>query len=351
MNTGIGLLAGLCLGVLLAVLLSELDTHAHSAEEVGELLTWPVVGTIWRATEPVFQPQALNAEAYRILRTNIGFSGIDRPLRTIMVTSTVPGEGKSTVAANLALFLAKAGKNTLLIDADLRRPTQHTLFHLGSEKPGLSNAVLALSQAPTALSEWANAVPDTQSKLDPYMYSVGYANLRVMPAGPLPPNPSELLDSQAMQRLINTVASSGVDLVIFDAPPAFGISDASILAARVDGALVVVDPATPTRAQMLRMKGVLEKAGARIVGCVVTKLRPTRQDTSSAAYYLPQSPELPPTDAMSQTTVDQSAELIVPTSVIINAVQPVQAQGKNPVNTAKGMALVPQLHHENNGTA
>ncbi len=151
LNTVGGLVAGLLLGMLLAVLFEQLDTHVHSPEELSELLNWTVLGTVWRSKstdkQDMINPQGhdSNSESYRILRTNVGFSGIDAPLRTMMLTSPTPGDGKSTIAANLAIFMAKAGKNTLLVDADLRRPTQHQIFNLGAERQGLSNAVLAFS--------------------------------------------------------------------------------------------------------------------------------------------------------------------------------------------------------------
>src|SRR5947207_6774875 len=137
--------------MLLAFLFEQLDSRIRTSEALTQLLDWPVLATIWLARpskkEDVFNPTGRdgNVEGYRILRTNIGFSGIDKPLHSLMVTSAVPRDGKSTVAANLAIYMAKAGKTTLLIDADLRRPTQHHLFNLSGDKMGLSNAVLAFN--------------------------------------------------------------------------------------------------------------------------------------------------------------------------------------------------------------
>ncbi len=226
LNTGVGLLAGLFLGILLAVLFERLDTRVRTPEALTQLLDWPVLGTIWRAhsatREEMINPQGrdANVESYRILRTNIGFSGIDKPLRSLVVTSAMPGDGKSTIAANLAIFMAKTGKNTLLIDADLRRPVQHQLFGLPADKKGLSNAVLAMSMpttansypqfvAPTSPLRPSGALNTFSFSLEPFVHPVGIPNLRVIPSGPLPPNPSELLDSKAMQRLLMTIASCG----------------------------------------------------------------------------------------------------------------------------------------------
>src|SRR5712692_2165773 len=160
LNTAGGLVAGLLLGLLLAVLLEQLDTHVRTTEALAQLMGFPVLATVWRANSPsredVINPTGHNAnnESYRILRTNIGFSGIDKPLRYLMVTSAMPRDGKSVVATNLAIFMAKAGKNTLIIDADLRRPTVHEKFNLPGDKMGLSNAILALSSPAANQVTW-----------------------------------------------------------------------------------------------------------------------------------------------------------------------------------------------------
>ena len=159
LNTAIGLLVGLLNGLLLAVLFEQLDTRVRSEEALTQLVDWPVLAKIWhqssskkdknkikeRSVNP--PPHSPNVESYRILRTNIGFSMVDKTLHSMMVVSAQPQDGKSTVAANLAIFMAKAGKKTLLIDADLRRPTQSKKFHLPSGKSGLSNAIVACCSA------------------------------------------------------------------------------------------------------------------------------------------------------------------------------------------------------------
>jgi Mrp family chromosome partitioning ATPase/capsular polysaccharide biosynthesis protein len=327
LNTGAGLLAGLFLGVLLALLFEQLDTRVRSSEDLTRLLNWPVLATIWRPDGPRFgrltprlealsqqanlpvpsgvwgpDPSQIelvnprghspNVEAYRILRTNIGFSAVDKPLHTIMVVSAQPNDGKSTVAANLAIFMAKAGKQTLLVDADLRRPTLHEKFRLAPDKLGLSNVVIAISQLQTTTSapsthENAGHMEHTPSgfSLATYMHSVGIANLRVMPSGPLPPNPPELLDSKAMERLFTLFADSGAEAVILDTPPLLGLSDASILAPRVDGIIIVVDITRATKKQLVQLKTTLTRTGARVLGCVVNKQRHSRKDTAYSYYY------------------------------------------------------------------
>lgn len=303
MNMEVGLLVGLVLGVLFLVLYDLLDTHVHTVDAVRRLLDWPLLGTIWlanaEAKEQAFNPHKheINAEAYRLLRTNLGFTHVEPSLCTLAVTSVGPGEGKSTVAANLAIFMARAGKNTLLIDADMRRPALHTLFQITPDKPGLSNALVSMSAGSGATGQFAIPARDENSStgklganaaqhaLESFFHYVGLPNLRVMPAGILPPNPSELLESKTMQYLIALLKTSGADVVIFDTPPAFGLADVSVLAARVDGTLMVVDPAIPTRAQMEDVKTSLTRAGAHVVGCVVNRQIPTRADLSAFHYY------------------------------------------------------------------
>jgi Mrp family chromosome partitioning ATPase/capsular polysaccharide biosynthesis protein len=315
LNTAIGFSAGLLLGVLFAILFEQLDTRVRTPEMLTELVGWSVVGTIWRSrkTDPdkrseLVNPQGrdANVESYRILRTNVGFSNIDKPLHSLMVTSSMPGDGKSTVAANLAIFMAKAGKNTVLIDADLRRPVQHQIFNLAADKRGLSNAVLALStpgvsnsspgqyagqnghQFFTPPSPLVPSGPGVSAvagfALEQFVHQVGVPNLRVMPSGPLPPNPSELLDSKAMQRLLTVLTNCGADVVIFDAPPIRGLSDSSIIASKVDGTLLVVDISRVTKGHIKQVKMLLTQAGANVIGCVVNKQRQSRND-SSYYYY------------------------------------------------------------------
>jgi len=299
-----GLLAGLLLGIVLALLYERLDTRVRTPEALTHLLEWPVLATIWRASsskrEDVFNPMGQNAnvEPYRILRTNIGFSALDKPLHSMLVTSAVPRDGKSVIAANLAIFMAKAGKNTLLVDADLRRPTQHTLFGIPAGELGLSNAVLAFGMLPgpnaATYHQFSSAtsgnhpagMPSVNGlSLEPFVHSVGMPNLWVMPSGPLPPNPSELLDSKAMQRFLTIIENCGVEAVIFDTPPLIGLSDASILASKVDGALVVVDITRADKGKLKQMKSVLAQTGANVLGCVVNKQRTNRHDSAYTYYY------------------------------------------------------------------
>lgn len=294
LNTGVGLVAGLLLGILFAVLIEQLDTRVRTAEALTQLLGSPILATVWLADaskgEAAVNPpeNSANIESYRILRTNMGFSAMDKPLHSILVTSATPAEGKSTVAANLAIFMAKAGKNTLLIDADLRHPTLHKIFHLSPGKMGLSNIIVALSQLqsviPLSSTQQLTPLP-TSPSLEYYIHAVGIPNLRVMPSGPLPPNPPELLESKPMKRLFASLANSGAEVVIFDTPVLLGLSDTNILASQVDGTLLVVDITRANKKSLKRAMELLTQTGTHVLGCVVNKQRHSRKDTPYTDYH------------------------------------------------------------------
>ena len=297
LNTVIGLVIGLLDGFFLALLLEQLDTRIRTVEELSSLVDWPVLATVWRPDPGKDKPEDLvnppahspNVEAYRILRTNLGFALIDKPVHTIMVTSAVPAEGKSTTAANLAIFMAKAGKKTLLIDADMRRPTIAERLRLPKDRLGLSNAIVACAQtlSVAAGSMWKQGTPFPVGdfSLNTYTHAVNIPNLKAMPAGPLPPNPPDLLDSRAMESFQVSLANSGAEVIIFDAPPLLGLSDASILASKVDGVLVVINIERANRKQIEQMKAHFTQAGTRVLGCVVNKQRRKRKDASYYSYY------------------------------------------------------------------
>ncbi len=300
LNTAAGLLIGLVNGLSLAILLELLDTRIRSEEALAKFADWSVLATVWRADaskkdkhqrEALVDPpqHSANVESYRILRTNIGFSAIHKPLRSIMVTSAVPHEGKSTIAANLAIFMAKAGKKTLLVDADLRRPTLDKIFHLPTNKIGFSNAIVAYANLQFATSMVSTSQSSTLApasfSLNSYLHAVGIPNLLVMPAGPLPPNPPELLDSKAMEGIFTALASCGAEVIIFDTPPLLGLSDANILAPRVDGVLMVVDITNANKKNLKRVKAHLAQSESHVLGCVVNKQRQSRKDSAYSYYY------------------------------------------------------------------
>jgi len=290
LNTAVGLLIGLLLGMLLALLFELLDKRIRSPEALSQLLGWPLLATLWRTKSSKKEQEGdvhatgydANVESFRILRAHLGFLASKKPLRSIMITSASSLEGKSTVAANLAIVMAKVGKATLLIDANLRYPTLWRLFGLPADKKGLSNAIQAVSMQTTAMTNGSSSTASLPISLDPFIYRVDIPNLSIMPSGPLPPDPSELLDSQAMQRLF--AALTDYEVVIFDSPPLLGLSDARVLAAKVDGTLLVVDITRTDKRMLAQVKTLLALAGAYVPGCVVNKQRRTRNDVVYSDY-------------------------------------------------------------------
>jgi len=194
-------------------------------------------------------PRSAVAEAYRTLRTNIQFSSLDEPLRTLLVASASADEGKSTTLANLAVTFAQAGRRTILVDSDLRRPSLHAIFGTPNDH-GLTTMLLQ-DDAPAPLVE------------------TPIEGLRLLPSGPIPPNPSELLASRRLEGAIARLRDDA-DLVLFDSPPALAVSDAAVLSRRVDGVVLVVRAGGTRREHAARARQVLERAGARLLGVVLT---------------------------------------------------------------------------------
>ncbi|QBS37607.1 polysaccharide biosynthesis tyrosine autokinase [Thermaerobacter sp. FW80] len=204
-------------------------------------------------------------EAYRLVRTNLQYLAVDKPLRSIMITSGLPGEGKSLTAANLALSFANAGKTTVLVEADMRRPVQSALFGLANVY-GLS-AVLAGS---CTLNEALQLVPRAK-------------NLWVLPAGPTPPNPAELLGSRRAHELFAGLVND-YEVVIYDTPPAVMVADPLVLAPKVDGVILVVSAENSDHVQSQKAKEALEKVGARILGVILNDV-PLKRMGYYARYY------------------------------------------------------------------
>jgi capsular exopolysaccharide synthesis family protein len=195
-------------------------------------------------------PRSLAAEAYRTLRTNLTFAALDAPLKTLVATTVAPDNEKARVLANLAVAMAQGEQRTILVEADLRRPTLHEIFGVASE-PGLTTMIV--NEA--ALS-------------DPPLKETGVPNLRLLPSGPLPPNPADLLGSQKMEQAIAALKSRA-DIVIFDAPPVVSVTDAVVLGTKVDGVLLVASAGRTRREHAQRAKELLERVHIRIVGTVL----------------------------------------------------------------------------------
>jgi capsular exopolysaccharide synthesis family protein len=214
----------------------------------------------------VTTPRSPVSEAYRTLRTNLEFSSLDRPLKTMVVTSPGPEEGKSTTLANLAVTLAQAEKKVVLVDCDLRRPTQHEIFGV-QNGAGLTTMVV-----------------DDEAMTDPPLQETEVPRLWLLSSGPLPPNPSELLGSRRMEEII-AVLSQRADIVLFDAPPIIAVTDAAVLSSKVDGVLLVINAGGTKRDHAQKAKALLEKVNAHLVGAVMNNVK---IDTSLHRYYAEQ---------------------------------------------------------------
>jgi capsular exopolysaccharide synthesis family protein len=255
-DVGLGILLGLALGVGLSVLLEVLDTSVKSAEELEVVSESAVLGVIGFDADanksPLIvqtDPHSPRAEAFRQLRTNLQFVDIDHPVKSIVITSSIPQEGKSTTTANLAITLAQAGLKVVLVEADLRRPK--LMQYLGVEGAvGVTSVLIGRVSLEDALQPWGNG------------------SLMVLPSGPTPPNPSELLGSQGMAELISALEARA-DIVLVDAPPLLPVTDAAVLAKICDGALLIVRHGVTSREQVARAVESLRVVDAHLIGNVL----------------------------------------------------------------------------------
>ena len=289
LNMMLAALVGLGLGVGITFVLEYSDTSLKTIEDVERQVGLPVLAWIptirpdrrsrgasessedtstrkrrrrkWsrrrssRTTETLIThlgPKSPVSEAYRTLRTNIQFSSPDQPPSTILITSAGPQEGKSTTAANLAIVMAQLGSRTLLVDTDLRRPTQHALFGLERE-PGLTEILTGYRE------------------LDEVFRETSVENLTLLTCGVLPPNPAELLGSARMRTLIGELKER-FDLAVFDSPPNIVVTDASLLAAEMDGSILVIWAGRTNRDMVLRGKTQLEKVGTPLLGGILNNV-------------------------------------------------------------------------------
>jgi capsular exopolysaccharide synthesis family protein len=207
-----------------------------------------------------FDPKSPISEQYRTIRTNLQFASIDKEYKTIMVTSSNPAEGKSTTMANLAIVMAQQGKRVLLIDADLRKPSVHYTFKCPNTK-GLTSVLTK------------------QAYLEEAVYHSDVPNLDLLPSGPIPPNPSELLGSLAMERLLSG-QNDTYDIILVDAPPILVVTDAQVLANICEGVILVVSSGKTEIEQVVKAKGLLEMSKAKILGVVLNG-----KETKQSQYY------------------------------------------------------------------
>lgn len=261
---------GLLVGLAAAVLLKFRDSAVSGAEEIEDLGLGPVLASIPLNRSPEERPLILpsethsqRAEAYRHLRTNLQFLDAERPVGTVVVTSATAGEGKSVSAANLALSLEASDADVLLVEADLRRPGLSELFDC-ERSAGLTDVLVNRADFDDVVQPW------------------GSTRLSLLPSGPLPPNPSELLGGSAMAALMEKLCND-YDVIVLDAPPILPVSDALILAAKSDGAIVVARSGRTNRQDLSRAVGSLHSVKARMLGVVLTFV-PSRRRTVDSSY-------------------------------------------------------------------
>ncbi len=273
-NTLLAAIVGGMLAVGGIFLGEALDDTVKGPEDITRSIDLPVLGVV--AEHPtgkgelvtVTQPRSPVAEAFRSLRTNIQFASVDRTLQTILVTSALPSEGKSTVAANLAIALAQSGKRVVLLEADLRRPSVHRYLNVPN-RLGLS----AMFVQP-------------QVYLDGNLQGTRIPNLKVLTSGDLPPNPSELLGSERMYAILRQVREQA-DVLVLDSPPVMAVTDAVVLAPRVDGVLLVVKPGNTKLSALQTAVEQLQRVGSNVLGVVLNdvQMKGFRYRYYSSSYY------------------------------------------------------------------
>ncbi|MCB9591651.1 MAG: polysaccharide biosynthesis tyrosine autokinase [Sandaracinaceae bacterium] len=292
-NASGGFGAGAAIGFMLALLLSQLDRRLKSVQEV-EAMGLTILGILPRITEgeeaqPVYarktekrrrrekpkaggrdlfvhtHPMSAAAECCRTIRTNLVFMSADEPIRTLVVTSASPREGKTTVTTNIAISLAQSGKRVLMVDTDLRRPRIHRAFGVSGAR-GITSVIVG------------------EDKLEEVTIPTDIPNLDVLPCGPIPPNPSELFHSHRFLDMVKE-ALRLYDRVVFDSPPLGAVTDAAVLAPQLDAALIVIKAQSTTRDALRSALRQLHDVGANVVGGVLNDLDPRRKGYGGGADY------------------------------------------------------------------
>lgn len=258
-NTALAGLVGLMLAIGAVFLIEALDDTIHGPEDITRTLKLPVLGLVVRHdTEDgklitVEQPRSPVSESFRSLRTNLQFASVDKPLRTLLVTSPSPSDGKSTIAANIGVVMAQSGRRVVLVDADMRRPRVHKLLKIPNRK-GMSSLFVS-----------------SKVELDGSLQKTMSENFLAIPAGDVPPNPAELLGSERMFDILMEIGKKA-DLIVIDSPPVIAVTDSAVLAHRVDGVLLVIKPGATKMEAARQAVEQLQRAGANILGVVLNEV-------------------------------------------------------------------------------
>lgn len=309
LNTVLGLLIGLIFGLVFAFIFESFDTSIGTIEDVEEFLGTSVIGVIpnidtgdvnafleenYKAATKMetriyqtlishFMPKSIASESYRSLRTNVIFMTTEKNLRTVMITSSSPNEGKTITAINLAITMAQVGRRVLIIDADFRNPALHSYFGLEKE-PGLSDAILGNIT-------WQESVRNITDimlgkiKVEDITVTPGMDNISIITSGSSLTQPSEFLNSNKIVKIMEETAQN-YDLIIFDVPPVLPVADAVILGNKVDGVFMVYEVGKVARSALRRAKSVMENVGAKVMGVILNKLTAeTSPDFYHGTYY------------------------------------------------------------------
>ncbi len=267
---------GFVLALAAAYLLEYLDDSLRTAEDVQATLNLTTIGVIPKVGEKeagivmLGDSKSLGRESYRVLRTNLQFASVDRPLNVLLITSAAPNEGKSMTTANLGVAMAQAGRSVIIVDTDLHRPRQHHLFKLRNSV-GVTTGLL-----------------DGQLDVDSIVQETSIPGLRVLTSGPLPPNPAELLGSARMRSLLSALKSEA-DVVLLDSPPVSALSDAAVLSTQADGVVIVLDAGRTRRPIAQRAVGALQRVNAHVVGAVLNRVPARSFGYQYYTYYHRQS--------------------------------------------------------------
>lgn len=299
-NLAIGLLLGLATGLGTAALRTATDNRIRGELDLRRVTDAPLLGGISFDQDAVKKPlltqataQSPRAESFRQLRTNLQFSNVSGRAKTVLVTSSLPGEGKSTTATNIAIAMAQAGQTVCLVDADLRRPMINEYLGL-DRSAGLTTALVGAAEVDDLLQPW------------------GEDSLYVLTSGQIPPNPSELLGSDEMKNLVVRLEQA-FDTVVIDAPPLLPVTDAAVLSQHVSGIVIVVGAQKIKRQDLEKSLSALELVGATILGVVLNRLPVKGPDSYEYSYSRYDSH---PTEKAGESEVNWNGDVLLTSSEV-----------------------------------
>ena len=316
LNLLLGLLYGLAAGLVVAILRNVLDRHVRTEADLRRSTSLALLGGITESSAPRFSsaPFVLGGsgtDAFRQLRTNLEFAAVGHEMKSLVVTSSQAGEGKSTVALNLALSIAQSGRRVLLVDADLRLPTVADATGL-EHQVGLTTVLIGRTNLSGAVQHWGNA------------------GLSVLTSGPLPPNPTELLGSSTMQKLIREMEEA-YDIVILDAPPVLPVADSTILTRYTDSLLLVVGATKVSQHNLSKALEQLNLVKAQVIGVVLNRIPRSGPDANSA--YLTDYGAVPASPLDGDQSGRQSSPIAEAQAALVRDDEGRGARRKHPAKT------------------